>query len=234
MQCSWRRQQQQLLRLFTCAGCSACMSTCHHIIWSLIWGCACAHRLCMCVIVQVSATIHLANRNWAALVDDFIDLEFLPTDANRRVITSLVTCVVNWPASTQHLHEPFGHCCQYHNSDLRWHVPHNMHAGWQSSVRLLVSSLAMQPYGGAFKQLLLLMLMLLQGCDHPCHGARAGPLPEGRRRQGLQFPGGLLLLVRLYGLCSTTTHACSAEPGPPDHHAYHMFCVRNPVLCSPA
>jgi hypothetical protein len=32
---------------------------------------------------QVSATIHLANRNWAALVDDFIDLEFLPTDANR-------------------------------------------------------------------------------------------------------------------------------------------------------
>ncbi|WIA08193.1 hypothetical protein OEZ85_007646 [Tetradesmus obliquus] len=39
---------------------------------------------------MVSATIHLANRNWAALVDDFIDLEFLPTDANRRVITSAV------------------------------------------------------------------------------------------------------------------------------------------------
>jgi hypothetical protein len=24
-----------------------------------------------------------ANRNWAALIDDFIDLEFLPADANR-------------------------------------------------------------------------------------------------------------------------------------------------------
>jgi hypothetical protein len=35
------------------------------------------------VLLQVSATIHLANRNWAALVDDFIDLEFLPADANR-------------------------------------------------------------------------------------------------------------------------------------------------------
>lgn len=26
-----------------------------------------------------------ANRNWAALIDDFIDLDFLPADANRWV-----------------------------------------------------------------------------------------------------------------------------------------------------
>lgn len=43
---------------------------------------------------MVSATIHLANRNWAALVDDFIDLEFLPTDANRAVIIPVMERVL--------------------------------------------------------------------------------------------------------------------------------------------
>eukprot|EP00878_Enallax_costatus_P022842 GHUV01024272.1.p1 GENE.GHUV01024272.1~~GHUV01024272.1.p1 ORF type:complete len:684 (+),score=139.67 GHUV01024272.1:232-2283(+) len=43
---------------------------------------------------MVSATIHLANRNWAALVDDFIDLEFLPPDANRAVIIPVMERVL--------------------------------------------------------------------------------------------------------------------------------------------
>jgi hypothetical protein len=34
-----------------------------------------------------------------------------------------------------------------------------------------------------------LLLLLLQGCDHPCDGACAGALPEGRRRKGFQLPG---------------------------------------------
>lgn len=34
--------------------------------------------------VMVSATIHLANRDWGALVDDFIALRFLPRDAGER------------------------------------------------------------------------------------------------------------------------------------------------------
>ncbi len=33
---------------------------------------------------MISATIHLANRDWAALIDDFIDLEFLPKDCDRQ------------------------------------------------------------------------------------------------------------------------------------------------------
>lgn len=47
---------------------------------------------------MVSATIHLANRNWSALVDDFIDLEFLPTDANRWAAVS----ADDVPPSTSH------------------------------------------------------------------------------------------------------------------------------------
>jgi hypothetical protein len=34
---------------------------------------------------MVSATIHLANRDWDALIDDFIALEFLPQGADRCV-----------------------------------------------------------------------------------------------------------------------------------------------------
>lgn len=40
--------------------------------------------------VMVSALIHLANRDWAALVDDFIELEVLPKDANRPVVVPLM------------------------------------------------------------------------------------------------------------------------------------------------
>lgn len=46
-----------------------------------------------CVLDTVHHSHHLvlflglfdlqANRNWAALIDDFIDLDFLPQDANR-------------------------------------------------------------------------------------------------------------------------------------------------------
>jgi hypothetical protein len=35
--------------------------------------------------LQVSATIHLANKDWDALIDDFIALGFLPRDADRYV-----------------------------------------------------------------------------------------------------------------------------------------------------
>ena len=31
----------------------------------------------------MSATIHLANRDWAALIDDFVALNFLPPDCDR-------------------------------------------------------------------------------------------------------------------------------------------------------
>jgi hypothetical protein len=37
---------------------------------------------------------HQANRNWAALIDDFIDLEFLPKDANRAVIVPVMERVL--------------------------------------------------------------------------------------------------------------------------------------------
>eukprot|EP00775_Hariotina_reticulata_P011760 gene11760-11906_t len=45
-------------------------------------------------LLKVSATIHLANRNWAALVGDFIDLGFLPEDANRAVIIPVMERVL--------------------------------------------------------------------------------------------------------------------------------------------
>jgi hypothetical protein len=32
----------------------------------------------------VSATIHLANRDWGALVEDFVTLGFLPREAGER------------------------------------------------------------------------------------------------------------------------------------------------------
>jgi hypothetical protein len=54
-----------------------CCIAVHNMAFTLVTSLCC---------VQVSATIHLANRNWAALVDDFIDLEFLPADANRCVL----------------------------------------------------------------------------------------------------------------------------------------------------
>ncbi len=35
---------------------------------------------------MVAATIHLANRDWSALIDDFIALGFLPVNSDRAKI----------------------------------------------------------------------------------------------------------------------------------------------------
>lgn len=35
---------------------------------------------------MVSATIHLANRDWNGLISDFIDLQFLPASSDRGLI----------------------------------------------------------------------------------------------------------------------------------------------------
>ena len=43
---------------------------------------------------MISATIHLANRDWAALVDDFISLNFLPPDCERGVIVPVMSRVL--------------------------------------------------------------------------------------------------------------------------------------------
>lgn len=40
--------------------------------------------------VMVSSLIHLANRDWARLVDDFIDLEVLPANTNRPIVIPLM------------------------------------------------------------------------------------------------------------------------------------------------
>ena len=39
---------------------------------------------------MISAVIHLANKNYAALVDDFIKLKILPADSNRATIIPLM------------------------------------------------------------------------------------------------------------------------------------------------
>jgi len=44
---------------------------------------------------MVRATIHLANRDWAALVDDFVALGFLPSDADRRLIIPVMDRVLS-------------------------------------------------------------------------------------------------------------------------------------------
>ena len=45
--------------------------------------------------LQVSATIHLANRDWDALIDDFIALNFLPQDADRALILPVMERVLS-------------------------------------------------------------------------------------------------------------------------------------------
>ena len=42
----------------------------------------------------MSATIHLANRDWDSLVDDFVMLGFLPRNANRSVILPVMERVL--------------------------------------------------------------------------------------------------------------------------------------------
>ena len=44
---------------------------------------------------MVSATIHLANRDWPALIDDFVALEFLPADCDRGVIIPVMDRVLS-------------------------------------------------------------------------------------------------------------------------------------------
>ena len=44
---------------------------------------------------MVSATIHLANRDWASLVDDFVALDFLPADCDRGVIIPVMDRVLS-------------------------------------------------------------------------------------------------------------------------------------------
>lgn len=44
---------------------------------------------------MVSATIHLSNKDWGALVDDFCDLGFLPRDCDRRVVVPVMDRVLS-------------------------------------------------------------------------------------------------------------------------------------------
>lgn len=44
---------------------------------------------------MVSATIHLGNRDWDALIDDFIALGFLPTDSDRGRIIPVMDKVLS-------------------------------------------------------------------------------------------------------------------------------------------
>lgn len=44
---------------------------------------------------MVSATIHLANRDWPALIDDFVALEFLPANCDRGVIIPVMDRVLS-------------------------------------------------------------------------------------------------------------------------------------------
>ena len=44
---------------------------------------------------MVSATIHLANRDWGSLIDDFVALDFLPADCDRGVIIPVMDRVLS-------------------------------------------------------------------------------------------------------------------------------------------
>jgi predicted unusual protein kinase regulating ubiquinone biosynthesis (AarF/ABC1/UbiB family) len=44
---------------------------------------------------MVSATIHLANRDWPSLIDDFVALDFLPADCDRGVIIPVMDRVLS-------------------------------------------------------------------------------------------------------------------------------------------
>lgn len=44
---------------------------------------------------MVSATIHLANRDWPALIDDFVALDFLPANCDRGVIIPVMDRVLS-------------------------------------------------------------------------------------------------------------------------------------------
>ena len=44
---------------------------------------------------MVSATIHLGNRDWDALIDDFIALRFLPANSDRGLIIPIMDKVLS-------------------------------------------------------------------------------------------------------------------------------------------
>jgi hypothetical protein len=44
---------------------------------------------------MVSATIHLANRDWPSLINDFVDLDFLPADCDRGVIIPVMDKILS-------------------------------------------------------------------------------------------------------------------------------------------
>ena len=43
---------------------------------------------------MVSSVIHLANRDWASLIDDFIELGFLPADCDRGLVLPVIDRVL--------------------------------------------------------------------------------------------------------------------------------------------
>lgn len=44
---------------------------------------------------MISAIIHLGNRDWASLVDDFVNLGFLPDDCNRGQVIPIMDRVLS-------------------------------------------------------------------------------------------------------------------------------------------
>ena len=44
---------------------------------------------------MISAIIHLGNRDWGSLVDDFVELGFLPLDCNRGQIIPVMDRVLS-------------------------------------------------------------------------------------------------------------------------------------------
>lgn len=44
---------------------------------------------------MLSATVHLGNRNWAGLIDDFVALGFLPPGSDRRRIIPVMDAVLS-------------------------------------------------------------------------------------------------------------------------------------------
>ena len=51
---------------------------------------------------MISAVIHLANKDYASLVDDFVNLEILPKDSDRAAIIPLMLCTIQICGSNTH------------------------------------------------------------------------------------------------------------------------------------
>ena len=50
---------------------------------------------------MISAIIHLGNRDWASLIDDFVSLRFLPPDCNRGQIIPVRRSMFNTLATAE-------------------------------------------------------------------------------------------------------------------------------------